>query len=58
MQYTMLPVLDQNTADANPGFEAVYNDLCKNKLEVDATSVLDPESSREKSVFDGVGTIN
>lgn len=50
----MLPPLDPTTALNNPRFEALYNDLCKNKLKSDGTSLLDIEAQKTRDNFESV----
>lgn len=44
----MLPPVDSETLDANPKFDALYRDLCHNKLEPDGTSKADAKTQKER----------
>ena len=43
----MLPPIDAAVLAANPKFDALYRDLCTNKLEQEGTTKLDAKSQRE-----------
>lgn len=51
----MLPPVDQNIRSANPKFDALYNDLCNNKLNPDGTTKLDAKAQRERDMLNQVG---
>lgn len=51
---TMLPLVDTNVLLSNPKFEALYNDLCTNKLNKDGTSKLDVKAQREHDALQQV----
>lgn len=43
----MLPLVDPEVRSSNPKFDALYNDLCNNKLNADGTTKLDAKAQRE-----------
>lgn len=43
----MLPLVDPDVRSSNPKFDALWNDLCNNKLNPDGTSKLDSKAQRE-----------
>ncbi|CAK4034684.1 hypothetical protein CBER1_05128 [Lecanosticta acicola] len=47
----MLPPVDGDTLIANPKFDALYRDLCNNKLEPDGTTRVDGKTQREREAF-------
>jgi hypothetical protein len=51
----MLPAVALDVLSANPNFEAVYRDLCANKLNANATTRIDPKVQKERNAFDEVG---
>lgn len=51
----MLPAVAQDVLSANPNFDALYRDLCVNKLNVNATTRIDPKVQKERNAFDEVG---
>lgn len=56
----MLPPVDPLVLSANPKFNALYSDLCNNKLNRDGTSKLEPKAQRDhdtvEEVFQSVHT--
>ncbi|KAM0719687.1 hypothetical protein Q7P37_003818 [Cladosporium fusiforme] len=48
---TMLPPVDPSILSANPKFEALYRDLCTNKLNPDGSSAFDQKAQKERDVF-------
>ncbi|KAF2478971.1 hypothetical protein BDY17DRAFT_313580 [Neohortaea acidophila] len=48
----MLALIDPNTLSSNPKFNALYSDLCSNKLNADGTSQLPAKAQRDR---DAVG---
>ncbi|KAK3696035.1 hypothetical protein LTR37_018177 [Vermiconidia calcicola] len=44
----MLPPVESAVNSSNPKFEALYNDLCKNKLNTDGTTKLDAKAQKER----------
>ena len=52
----MLPPIDTNTSTALPKFDALYCDLCANKLNADGSSKLDAKALKERQVFDEVSS--
>lgn len=50
----MLPPVDGHVLAANPKFEALYRDLCANKLNEDGSSRLDAKALKEKQVAEEV----
>ncbi|KAK3696138.1 hypothetical protein LTR37_018109 [Vermiconidia calcicola] len=44
----MLPPVEKAVNSSNPKFEALYNDLCNNKLNIDGTSKLDAKAQKER----------
>ena len=47
----MLPPVDTSMLSSNPKFNALYNDLCTNKLNSDGTSKLEAKAQRERDAF-------
>lgn len=47
----MLPPVDPSVLSANPKFEALYRDLCANKLNPDGSSTFDQKTQKERDVF-------
>lgn len=47
----MLPPVDPGTLTANPQFDALYRDLCLNKLEQDGTTKVDAKTEKERDAF-------
>lgn len=43
----MLPPVDSGVLVANPKFDALYCDLCTNKLDIDGASRLDAKALKE-----------
>ena len=43
----MLPPIDPTVLSGNPNFNALYSDLCNNKLNADGTSKLDAKAQRD-----------
>jgi hypothetical protein len=52
----MLPAVDSAVLAANPRFEALYRDLCTNKLNEDGSSRLDAKSLRDRQGVEEVCT--
>lgn len=50
----MLPAVGNDVLSANPNFEALYRDLCVNKLNANATTKVDPKVQKERNAFDEV----
>jgi hypothetical protein len=50
----MLPPIDSDVRSSNPKFDALYNDLCNNKLYPDATTKLDAKAQRERDTLSEV----
>lgn len=50
----MLPPVDQDIRTANPKFDALYNDLCNNKLNPDGSTKLDSKAQRERDTLNEV----
>lgn len=50
----MLPPVDQDIRTANPKFDALYNDLCNNKLNPDGSTKLDAKAQRERDTLNEV----
>lgn len=50
----MFPPVDAATLAANPKFEALYHDICENKLNRDGTSKFDAKTQREREAFSEV----
>lgn len=50
---TMLPPVDPGILSANPQFDALYRDLCSNRLEADGTTKIDPKAQKERDAFKG-----
>lgn len=50
----MLPPVDPVVLSANPKFDALFNDLCKNKLNPDGSSRLDTKAQREHNTLSEV----
>lgn len=48
---TMLPPTDPELLNANPQFDALYRDLCSNKLEADGTTKIDAKAQKERDNF-------
>ena len=44
----MLPPVDGATLTANPRFDALYRDLCANKLNPDGSTVLEQKTLKEQ----------
>jgi hypothetical protein len=51
----MLLPLEPEVAAANPKFDALYRDLCTNKLNSDRTSRLDAQAQKERDALAEVG---
>ena len=51
---TMLPPVDTRVLATNPKFEALYNDLCTNRLNQDGTSKLDAKAQKEHDTLQNV----
>lgn len=49
----MLPPVDPEVLSANPQFDALYRDLCSNKLEEDGTTKIDAKAQKERDAFQG-----
>lgn len=47
----MLPPVDPEILSANPQFDALYRDLCTNKLEPDGTTKVDAKTQQERDAF-------
>lgn len=47
----MLPPVDPILLANNPQFEALYRDLCTNKLNPDGSSGFDQKAEKERDVF-------
>jgi hypothetical protein len=47
----MLPPIDQEIRATNPKFDALYNDLCNNKLNADGSTNLDAKAQRERDIL-------
>ncbi|KAK4507101.1 hypothetical protein PRZ48_000835 [Zasmidium cellare] len=47
----MLPPVDPEILSANPQFDALYRDLCSNKLEEDGTTKIDAKAQKERDAF-------
>lgn len=47
----MLPPIQPEIASANPKFDALYRDLCLNKLNGDGTTKVDANAQKERDVF-------
>jgi hypothetical protein len=54
-EMTMLPPIEPETAQANPKFDALYRDLCTNKLNSDGSTKLDMGAQKEREAFLEVG---
>lgn len=50
----MLPPIDPAILSANPKFNALYSDLCNNKLNADGTSQLDAKAQRDHDALSQV----
>lgn len=50
----MLPPVNQATLTSNTRFDALYRDLCTNKLNSDGSSVLDQKALKERSSLNTV----
>jgi hypothetical protein len=50
----MLPPIDPDIRSSNPKFDALYNDLCNNKLNPDGTTKLDAKAQRERDTLSEV----
>lgn len=51
----MLPPVEPEIATANPKFDALYRDLCSNKISDDGTSkIVDVNVQKERDAFDEV----
>jgi len=50
----MLPPVDPSTLTANPRFNALYRDLCTNKLGPDGSTVLDQKALKERAGLETV----
>lgn len=50
----MLPAVGNDVLSANPNFEALYRNLCVNKLNANATTKVDPKVQKERNAFDEV----
>lgn len=48
---TMLPPVDPEILSANPQFDALYRDLCSNKVEEDGTTKIDAKAQKERDAF-------
>ncbi|KAK5120229.1 hypothetical protein LTR85_006435 [Meristemomyces frigidus] len=48
----MLPPVDASIMASNPRFDALYRDLCANKLNADGSSRLDTKAVKERQAFD------
>ena len=51
----MLPAVAQDVLSANPNFDALYRDLCANRLNANATTKIDAKVQKERNAFDEVG---
>lgn len=47
----MLPPVDPEILSANPQFDALYRDLCTNKLKEDGTTKVDAKAQKERDAF-------
>ncbi|KAK5175221.1 uncharacterized protein LTR77_000358 [Saxophila tyrrhenica] len=47
----MLPPIEPEVASANPKFDALYRDLCSNKLGANGTSVVDGKAQKERETL-------
>lgn len=56
IQATMLPPVDPSVTSGNPKFHSLYQDLCTNKLNPDASSALDPKAHKERDILATVST--
>ena len=54
----MLPPIDQEIRTANPKFDALYNDLCNNKLNPDGSTKLETKALRERDSLSDVCNVN
>lgn len=50
----MLPPIEPEIATANPKFDALYRDLCSNKLNVDGSTKVDVNAQKERDVLSEV----
>lgn len=53
----MIAPLDPVLTTSHPKFEALYRDLCTNKVNSDATSKLDPKAQKERDSLSEVRAI-
>ena len=51
----MLPPIEPAVATANPKFDALYQDLCTNRLNTDGSSRLDAKAQKEHDALQHVG---
>lgn len=52
----MLPPVDADVTSSNPKFDALYRDLCANKLHSDGSSKLDAKAAKDRQGHDEVST--
>jgi hypothetical protein len=50
----MLLAVNKEVLDGNPKFEALYRDLCNNKLQVDGTTKPDGAAQKDRDAFNEV----
>lgn len=50
----MLPPIEPEIASTNPKFDALYRDLCSNKLHSDGTTKVDPNPQKERDALSEV----
>lgn len=53
----MLPPVDQEIRTANSKFDALYNDLCSNKLNPDGSTKIDAKAQRERDSLSEVRNV-
>jgi hypothetical protein len=47
----MVPVVDPATLSTHPKFDALYRDICNNKLNVDGSTAVDEKAKKERAAF-------